>query len=52
MAHGSHMTFNVMMKNVTFLPLLSCAYVYARARVRAISSDEHSRPKSELPYLM
>lgn len=35
MEYGSHMTSKVMMKNVIFLPLLSCEYVYARARTRA-----------------
>lgn len=36
-AQGSHITLKVMMKNETFLPLLSCEYVYAMPRIRAFS---------------
>lgn len=35
-AHGSHITLKVMIKKDTFLPLLSCEYVYAMPRMRAI----------------
>lgn len=34
-AHGSHITLKVMIKKETFLPLLSCEYVYAIPRMRA-----------------
>lgn len=34
-AHGNHITLKLMMKNVAFLPLLSCEYVYARPSVSA-----------------
>ena len=34
-AHGSHITLKVTIKKETFLPLLSCEYVYAIPRMRA-----------------
>ena len=34
-AHGSHITLKVTIKNETFFPLLSCEYVYAMPRMRA-----------------
>lgn len=35
MAHGNHITLKVTIKKETFLPLLSCEYVYAMPRMRA-----------------
>lgn len=34
-AHGNQITLKVIIKNETFLPLLSCEYVYAMPRMRA-----------------
>lgn len=36
-AHGSHIALKVIMKKETFLPLLSCEYVYAMPRIRAMN---------------
>lgn len=45
-AHGSHITLKVTIKKETFLPLLSCEYVYAIPRMRAagISLVSHQIP--------
>lgn len=50
MAHGSQMTLKVMMKKETFLPLLSCEYVYARPRVRAGNVSLDYWGNSGAPY--
>ena len=44
MANGSQTTLKVITKKETFLPLLSCAYVYAMPRIRAetVSISQHS----------
>lgn len=41
-AQGSHITLKVMIKNETFLPLLSWEYVYAMPRMSAVGVSMHS----------